>query len=170
MKNLQKGFTLIELMIVVAIIGILAAVAIPAYSDYTKKAKATEIVQGTAALKTAVEICINDQGFGNGIGIANCGGGGTLPDGSNNGVPGDIYATGCDLVVDGSCTTPIGGTKNTSARVTADNGTITAVATTTLAGKTDPTKGLIYRLVPTVGTGGVAWTAGGSCVTDALCK
>jgi len=60
MKQVQKGFTLIELMIVVAIIGILAAVAIPAYSDYTKKAKATEITSATSALKTAVEGCYQD--------------------------------------------------------------------------------------------------------------
>ncbi len=169
MKNTQKGFTLIELMIVVAIIGILAAVAIPAYSDYTKKAKATELVQGTAALKTAVEICVNDQGFGNGDTVANCGGGGTLPDGSNNGVPGDIYSTGC-TTADGTCTAAIGGTKNTAARVTADNGTITAAAITALDAKSTPGTGLIYTLTPTVGTGGIAWTAGGSCVADALCK
>lgn len=62
MKKVQQGFTLIELMIVVAIIGILAAVAIPAYSNYTKKAKFTEVVQATQALKTALETCINDVG------------------------------------------------------------------------------------------------------------
>ena len=61
MKNVQKGFTLIELMIVVAIIGILAAVAIPAYSNYTKKAKFTEIVNATGALKLAIEDCLNDN-------------------------------------------------------------------------------------------------------------
>src|SRR5690606_1171394 len=54
MKNVQKGFTLIELMIVVAIIGILAAVAIPAYQDYTIRARVSEGLSLAAAAKTTV--------------------------------------------------------------------------------------------------------------------
>ena len=52
--NAQKGFTLIELMIVVAIIGILAAVALPAYQDYTARAKVSEVVLAASTCRTAV--------------------------------------------------------------------------------------------------------------------
>jgi type IV pilus assembly protein PilA len=62
MKSAQKGFTLIELMIVVAIIGILAAIAIPAYSDYTVRARVSEGVTGASAAKaTVAENIANDQ-------------------------------------------------------------------------------------------------------------
>ncbi|MEJ7930344.1 prepilin-type N-terminal cleavage/methylation domain-containing protein [Ramlibacter sp. AN1015] len=53
-RQLQKGFTLIELMIVVAIIGILAAVALPAYQDYTKKAKMSEVVLAASSCRTTI--------------------------------------------------------------------------------------------------------------------
>ena len=54
MKSVQKGFTLIELMIVVAIIGILAAIALPAYQDYTIRAKVTELLLAASGFRTSV--------------------------------------------------------------------------------------------------------------------
>lgn len=61
-KKAQSGFTLIELMIVVAIIGILAAVAIPAYSDYTAKAKASNALSAVSTIKTAIAMCAQEAG------------------------------------------------------------------------------------------------------------
>lgn len=63
-RSMQKGFTLIELMIVVAIIGILAAVALPAYQDYTVRAKVSEIILAGSSGKTALaEVVQNNGGF-----------------------------------------------------------------------------------------------------------
>ena len=60
-KQAQKGFTLIELMIVIAIIGILAAVAVPQYGAYTKRAKFAEVINSTNVIKTAISVCLQDE-------------------------------------------------------------------------------------------------------------
>ena len=71
-KQMQQGFTLIELMIVVAIIGILAAVAIPQYQNYIARSQVTRVMQEAGAIKTAVESCINEGRLVIGNGAGQC--------------------------------------------------------------------------------------------------
>ena len=75
MKRLQQGFTLIELMIVVAIIGILAAVALPAYQDYTVRAKMSEVLLAMSACRTSITEVYQSGGTPPGAGNWGCEGG-----------------------------------------------------------------------------------------------
>jgi type IV pilus assembly protein PilA len=72
MRYVQKGFTLIELMIVVAIIGILAAVALPAYQDYTVRAKMSEVILAMSACRTSITEIYQSGGTGPGAGNWGC--------------------------------------------------------------------------------------------------
>lgn len=145
MQKMQKGFTLIELMIVVAIIGILAAIAIPSYNNYTKKAKFTEVVQATAAAKTGVEMCANDLNT-----LTGCSGG-------SNGVPQDIATGGVSKYLDS---------------LTTVNGVISAKATTTggLAGETYVITPAYTAATATKDASSITWTTSGTCLAASICK
>lgn len=138
MKKIQQGFTLIELMIVVAIIGILAAVALPAYQSYTLKAKYVEVVNSVAPFKTAIELCAQS---------GDCVTGGTLAVAFGAaGVPSSpTFASGSFV----------------SAIALAATGTITATASTN-GGLNSET----FILTPTYTAGqSIPWAISGSCKT-----
>ena len=141
MKKVQKGFTLIELMIVVAIVGILAAVALPAYQNYSKKAKFSEVLAAATGVKTAIEICFQTNGPS------------ATPNMSTCDTEGEIDYTLTDAEV-GAYVTDVAITGNTAVI------TATAVSTNGLSGET-------VTFTPTISGNGLTWAS--SCSDTDLC-
>ncbi len=140
----QSGFTLIELMIVVAIVAILAAVALPAYQSYTQRAKFTDVIAATGPAKTAVEVCV--QGAST-LTLADC-----VTAGTN--------------ATSGAFTT-----SNVLAGVSVATGTAANTITVTGSGGSDvgnSTYVLISNALTAPGQQ-VRWTVSGSCKTDGKC-
>ncbi len=141
MNKVQQGFTLIELMIVVAIIGILAAIALPAYQQYTQKANYTEVVLASSAPKAAVEICAQTTLSTTATAITGCAGG-------SNGVPADFSGV-------------------TQGRVNAVSTSDAGVIVVTPNVANGLTAADTYTLTPSINSGKVTWQA--TCARQELC-
>ncbi|MHA3080392.1 pilin [Acinetobacter sp. ANC 3791] len=139
--NAQKGFTLIELMIVVAIIGILAAIAIPAYQSYIAKSQVTRAVAELGAIKTSYEDCLNN--------------------GQGNGTSCQIGWTGSNIQ---SLTAPATAAISTAAPTTTANITTTGTISGTFGGSAS--SALATKTVTWTRTTSGTW----SCATSALAK
>jgi type IV pilus assembly protein PilA len=146
MKKNQQGFTLIELMIVIAIIGILAAVALPAYQNYTARAAFTEVVAAAGTAKTAIDVCVQTGTPANCSTLTVAAGWTAAP-----------LVTSITLAAVGS--TPITGY------------TITTVPTdaSVTGGKAGIVTANTHVLTGTVTSGTVTWVQGGNCQTAGLC-
>ncbi len=156
----QSGFTLIELMIVVAIVAILAAVAMPAYKSYTAKAKFSEVVTAAGGVKGAAELCAVAVGP---LQLNSCDNGSAAASGegykilAKNG-----YAT------DKTASVEVDGTNASSATAGDGKIKITAAAVSTIG---TGLNGETYIIVGTVANGGqITWKAsGGTCTAAEIC-
>lgn len=139
----QSGFTLIELMIVVAIVAILAAIALPAYQSYTKRAKFSEVIAAVGPAKTAVEVCV--QGYTGTSLLADCTAAGNAALSGASATTQNFQSAGVATVGTGI--------------------TVTGLATTALDSST-------YQLATSGALtpgGQVLWSISGSCRTDGKC-
>jgi type IV pilus assembly protein PilA len=138
-RQRQTGFTLIELMIVIAIMGILATVAIPAYETYADRSRFTEVILAAAAYKSPTEVAVQ-SGRATTTGQLNAG---------QLGIPGAV-ASG----------TSVGKYVDT---IDMAGGVITATSTNLAVAPAT------YTLTATITNNGVFWSASGSCMTVGLC-
>ncbi|MBF8159763.1 pilin [Ectopseudomonas hydrolytica] len=125
----QKGFTLIELMIVVAIIGILAAIAIPQYQTYTAKSQVSRVMSESGQLRTALEACINDGRLVIGNGAGQCDPGAT---GSNLLTGGNSQVSGTPATGTGTPQVSAPLTTTSTIVATFGNNAAASIATQTL--------------------------------------
>ena len=148
----QKGFTLLELLMVIAVIGILASIAVPRFQNATEKAKFTEVINSVGPYKSAVEMCIINKGS-----ETDCNAG-------SNGIP-KGFSDGKGKVASVSVTAG----KITAVGSVEEFGTAPLLASTGSGTQTSTANtGITYELTPTVGNG-VLWTVGGSCQAQKLC-
>lgn len=133
----QKGFTLLELLMVIAVIGILASIAVPRFQNYNQKARFTEVINAVGPYKSAVEMCITNVGAAN---IIDC-------DAGSRGIP------------------PASGAIGSVASVDVVDGAITATATNDFdTGPEAARVSATYVLTPNVANAnGITWDVGGTC-------